>query len=113
ASTLEDIGDRFELGVAFLPTPDGVERGGVVIGGGSIWMSKGFSEEEMEAAWKFLRHLTSPESTAYWPVTTGYFPIDRRAYALPRRYRPARGEPPDLRYAGCGDRRVPRGPGCY
>lgn len=83
ASTLEDIGDRFELGVAFLPTPDGVERGGVVIGGGSIWMSKGFSEEEMEAAWKFLRHLTSPESTAYWHVNTGYFPIDRRAYDLP------------------------------
>lgn len=83
ASTLADIGDRFELGTAFLPAPDGVERGGVVIGGGSIWMTKGFSEEETEGAWKFLRYLTSPEATAYWHVNTGYFPIDRRAYELP------------------------------
>lgn len=82
ASTLDDIGDRFELGVAFLPTPDGVQRGGVVIGGGSIWMTKGTSDEKTEGAWKFLRHLTSPEATAYWHVNTGYFPIDRRAYDL-------------------------------
>lgn len=84
ASTLADIGDRFELGTAFLPAPDGVEWGGVVIGGGSIWMTKGFSKEETEAAWKFLRYLTSPEATAYWHVNTGYFPIDRRAYELPQ-----------------------------
>lgn len=79
ASTLADIGDRFELGAAFLPVPEGVERGGVVIGGGSIWMSAGFSEEEEEAAWFFLKHLVSPEATAYWHINTGYFPVDRRA----------------------------------
>ena len=82
ASTMADIGDRFEMGVAFLPVPEGMERGGVIIGGGSIWMAKGHPEEEIEAAWKFLKHLTSPESTAYWHVNTGYFPIDRRAMEL-------------------------------
>lgn len=82
ASTLEDIDGRFELGAAFLPVPAEIERGGVVIGGGSIWMSKGHSEEEMEGAWLFLKHLTAPESTAYWHVNTGYFPIDRRANEL-------------------------------
>ena len=54
----------------------------VVIGGGSIWMSAGFSEEEEEAAWYFLKHLVSPESTAYWHINTGYFPVDRRALEL-------------------------------
>lgn len=82
ASTFADIGDRFELGAAFLPAPDGQEWGGVVIGGGSIWMSAGFSEEEEEAAWYFLKHLVSPESTAYWHINTGYFPVDRRALEL-------------------------------
>ncbi|OUN01650.1 MAG: hypothetical protein BAA04_00160 [Firmicutes bacterium ZCTH02-B6] len=83
ASTFADIGDRFELGAAFLPAPDDVEWGGVVIGGGSIWMTAGFSEEEEEAAWYFLKHLVSPESTAYWHINTGYFPVDRRALDLP------------------------------
>src|SRR5690606_40197867 len=83
ASTFADIGDRFELGAAFLPAPDDVEWGGVVIGGGSIWMTAGFSEEEEEAAWYFLKHLVSPESTAYWHINTGYFPVDRRALELP------------------------------
>ncbi|NMB46698.1 MAG: ABC transporter substrate-binding protein [Firmicutes bacterium] len=82
ASTLADIDDRFEMGAAFLPVPEGIERGGVVIGGGSIWMSKDHPQEEIEAAWEFLRHLTTPESTAYWHVNTGYFPIDRRAMEL-------------------------------
>jgi len=82
ASTLADIGDRFEMGAAFLPVPEGMEWGGVVIGGGSIWMSKGHPEEEIEGAWEFLKHLTTPESTAYWHVNTGYFPIDRRAMEL-------------------------------
>lgn len=84
ASTFADIGDRFELGAAFLPAPDDVEWGGVVIGGGSIWMTAGFSEEEEEAAWYFLKHLVSPESTAYWHINTGYFPVDRRALELPQ-----------------------------
>lgn len=45
-------------------------------------MSKGHPEEEIEGAWEFLKHLTTPESTAYWHVNTGYFPIDRRAMEL-------------------------------
>ncbi len=83
ASTYADIGDRFEMGAAFLPAPEGVERGGVIIGGGSVWMPKDHPEEKLEAAWKFLEHLASVDSTAFWHVNTGYFPVDRRATELP------------------------------
>jgi len=83
ASTYADIGDRFEMGAAFLPAPEGVERGGVIIGGGSIWMPKDHPQEKLDAAWTFLEHLASVESTGFWHVNTGYFPVDRRALDLP------------------------------
>lgn len=35
----------FEVGVAYIPYADDVERNGVVIGGASLWMSKGISEK--------------------------------------------------------------------
>src|SRR5699024_1791250 len=51
----------FEVGVAYIPYADEVERHGVVIGGASLWMSKGIAEEEQQAAWEFMKYLTTPE----------------------------------------------------
>src|SRR5690606_24905376 len=48
-----------------------------------IWMTAGSSEEEEDAAWYFLKHLLSPESTAYCHINTDYFPVHRRAMELP------------------------------
>lgn len=50
----------FEVGVAFLPHPENVEREGVVIGGASLWMSEGKEEAEQKAAWDFMKYLQSP-----------------------------------------------------
>lgn len=70
----------FEVGVAYIPYADEVERNGVVIGGASLWMSKGIAEEEQEAAWEFMKYLTTPEVQAKWHLETGYFAINPAAY---------------------------------
>ncbi|MCZ2257629.1 ABC transporter substrate-binding protein [Sporosarcina sp. G11-34] len=70
----------FEVGVAYIPHADEVKRNGVAIGGASLWMSKGISENEQEAAWEFMKHLTTPEVQAKWHLETGYFAINPAAY---------------------------------
>ncbi|WP_243291008.1 ABC transporter substrate-binding protein [Bacillus sp. FJAT-47783] len=70
----------FEVGVSYLPIPDDAEREGVIIGGASIWMSSGISEEKQKAAWEFMKYLTTPEVQAEWHVKTGYFAINPAAY---------------------------------
>ncbi|EQB94907.1 hypothetical protein GA8_14195 [Geobacillus sp. A8] len=73
----------FDVGVSYLPVPDGVERQGVVIGGASLWMMKGSSEKEQKAAWEFMKYLTTAPVQAEWHVRTGYFAINPAAYDEP------------------------------
>ena len=70
----------FEVGAAYIPYADEVKRNGVVIGGASLWMSKGIAEAEQEAAWEFMKYLTTPEVQAKWHLETGYFAINPSAY---------------------------------
>ncbi|WP_051405068.1 ABC transporter substrate-binding protein [Bacillus cihuensis] len=70
----------FDVGVGFIPYADETERQGVVIGGASLWMSKGISEANQEAAWEFMKYLQTPEAQAKWHVATGYFAINPAAY---------------------------------
>ncbi|SES25302.1 ABC transporter substrate-binding protein [Psychrobacillus sp. OK032] len=70
----------FEVGIAYLPHPEDKERQGVVIGGASLWMIDGKSEEEQKAAWEFMKYLQTPEIQAEWHVGTGYFAINPGAY---------------------------------
>ncbi|WP_445683516.1 ABC transporter substrate-binding protein [Sporosarcina sp. FSL K6-5500] len=70
----------FDVGVAYIPHADEVKRNGVVIGGASLWMSKGIAEKDQEAAWEFMKYLTTPEVQAQWHLDTGYFAINPIAY---------------------------------
>ncbi|MEK4523498.1 ABC transporter substrate-binding protein [Psychrobacillus sp. FSL W7-1457] len=70
----------FEVGAAYIPYADEVDRKGVVIGGASLWMSKGIAEIEQKAAWEFMKYLTTPEVQAKWHLDTGYFAINPSAY---------------------------------
>lgn len=82
SATSRDVIDNapFEVGVAFIPHSEEVEREGVVIGGASLWMSSGKEEAEQEAAWDFMKYLATPEVQAEWHVGTGYFAINPDAY---------------------------------
>ncbi|WP_202081351.1 ABC transporter substrate-binding protein [Caldalkalibacillus salinus] len=81
AGTASNVNDSdFEVGTAYLPVMDGQDRHGVIIGGASLWMMEGKSEEEQLAAWEFIKYLVEPETQAYWAGETGYFPITKAAH---------------------------------
>ncbi|MFN3284203.1 MAG: extracellular solute-binding protein, partial [Pseudothermotoga sp.] len=71
----ESAKQGFELGTAFLPLPDGTARGGVIIGGGSLWIIKQKNSAEVDAAWRLVKYLAEPEPQIIWHKSTGYFPI--------------------------------------
>lgn len=67
---------EFEFGAAFLP---GNKRSGACTGGGSFYISEGIPQENKEAAWKFIRFVTSPEAQAQWNIDTGYVAVRKSA----------------------------------
>jgi len=70
----------FEVGTAFLPTADGVDPEGVIVGGASLWITNKVSDEEQDAAWEFVKFMTESDVQAEWAASTGYFPITPDAY---------------------------------
>ena len=55
----------------------------VPIGGGSLMIPIGNSEQRVQAAWTLMKWLTSPATAARWSRFTGYFAPNRAAYDLP------------------------------
>jgi sn-glycerol 3-phosphate transport system substrate-binding protein len=68
-----DVG--FDVRTGLLPIPDGVERNGVVIGGASIWLTKGNPQQELEIARDFVLFMTNAENMVSWHKLTGYYPV--------------------------------------
>lgn len=75
ANLYEATKESFELGTGYLPIPDGVERNGTVIGGGSVWITKGHAQEEMEVARDFVLYMTNTDNMIDWHKVTGYYPV--------------------------------------
>ena len=71
--------NNFELGTAFIPAPADAESGGVVIGGGSLWMVAGKPEAETKAAWEFVKFMAQSAQQITWHKGTGYFPVRKDA----------------------------------
>jgi sn-glycerol 3-phosphate transport system substrate-binding protein len=76
--------DGFEVGVGMLPYYDDVEGApqNSIIGGATLWVLQGHSDEEYQAAAAFLNYLSTPEVQADWHQSTGYLPITLAAYEL-------------------------------
>ena len=74
----------FELGVGVLPIPNGTKRGGVVIGGASLWVAKNISKAQAEAALDFALELTNTRNMADWHKLTGYYPARQSSINLLR-----------------------------
>ena len=73
-----------EIGVAPMPgLSDDPSKGGVMVGGAELWITKSSSDEQIAATWDFLKFLDSPESQAQWHLGTGYVPIRKSAVELP------------------------------
>jgi sn-glycerol 3-phosphate transport system substrate-binding protein len=74
---------KFTVGFAPLPRVNSGDTGGTSVGGGSLWIMDNASVQKAEAAWEFIKYVTSPEKQAQWSMTTGYIPIRRSAVNLP------------------------------
>jgi sn-glycerol 3-phosphate transport system substrate-binding protein len=67
----------FEMGTGYFPVPD--RRAGVLVGGGSLWLSESIAPRQRDAAAAFIGWLARPEQQARWHQETGYFPVHERA----------------------------------
>ena len=66
--------------VAFVPKN---VRNAVPIGGASLVMFAGQSEDSKKAGWKFIKWLTTPETLGGWSRFTGYFAPRKSSYDKP------------------------------
>jgi sn-glycerol 3-phosphate transport system substrate-binding protein len=76
---------KFEVGVGYLPRARAEDYGkaGTIIGGASLWITNLRPTEEQQAAWEFVKFMSSAESQAYWHIQTGYYPINSKGYNQP------------------------------
>lgn len=68
---------KFQFGVAMLPKD---ETYGSPTGGGNFYIFKDKPEANQEAAWKFVKWMTTPERIAQWSIKTGYVAPRKSAY---------------------------------
>ncbi|MEY8352135.1 ABC transporter substrate-binding protein [Lachnospiraceae bacterium 54-53] len=80
---LNDVNGKFEVGTAYFPKVNDDDKGGVSIGGGSLWALNNEDPAKQQAVWEFIKFLVSPESQAYWNSQTGYFPVTVAAHEEP------------------------------
>ena len=77
---LNDVNGKFEVGTAYFPKVSADDKGGVSIGGGSLWALNNEDDAKKKATWEFVKFLVSAESQAYWNAQTGYFPVTTAAH---------------------------------
>lgn len=66
----------FELQTAFIPK--GTQYG-VTTGGCNIAMLKGLTKEQQDAAWEYIKYITSTEETVEASIVTGYLATRKSA----------------------------------
>jgi len=71
---------KFDFGVAMLPA--GKQRGSPT-GGGNFYIFKKSTPAQREAAFKFIKWVTTPERAAQWGIDTGYVAVRADAWDTP------------------------------
>jgi sn-glycerol 3-phosphate transport system substrate-binding protein len=71
---------KFEFGVAMLPA--GKQRGSPT-GGGNFYLFKKSTPAQREAAFKFIKWVTTPARAAQWGIDTGYVAVRADAWETP------------------------------
>ena len=78
---INTIAGKFQLGTGLYPRPDNKpSEGGNIIGGASVYIMKSRPAEEQQAAWEFVKYVTTPAVQAQWQADTGYYPVVKAAY---------------------------------
>jgi sn-glycerol 3-phosphate transport system substrate-binding protein len=82
---------KFDFGVAMLPA--GTQRGSPT-GGGNFYIFKKSTPAQREAAFKFIKWVTTPERAAKWGIDTGYVAVRADAWDTPTMKQYVAGFPP-------------------
>jgi len=77
-----DAGKGVDVGVAYIPKP-AEAKGGVIIGGASLWITNTGTADQQAGAWDFVKFTARPEIQAFFSSSTGYYPTRKAAYAQP------------------------------
>ena len=74
----------FEVGVGYLPFYSDVKTApqNTIIGGSSLWVMAGHSEEEYKVIAAFLDFLSRSDIQAEWHQATSYLPITKAAFTM-------------------------------
>jgi sn-glycerol 3-phosphate transport system substrate-binding protein len=68
-------------GVTLLPAYEGTQRKNSLVGGAQLWVMKGKTEPEYEAAAAFLDWVSTPEQQKWMATKTGYIPLTKSGFA--------------------------------
>jgi sn-glycerol 3-phosphate transport system substrate-binding protein len=79
-NTIHKLTPAFAWDVQMIPVYEGTERHNTVVGGASLWVLSGKSEDEYKAAAAYLAFLATPESEEFWVSNTGYIPVTKTGY---------------------------------
>lgn len=71
---------KFDFGVAMLPAE---KQRGSPTGGGNFYIFKKSTPAQREAAFKFIKWMTTPERAAQWGIDTGYVAVRPDAWQTP------------------------------
>ena len=82
---------KFDFGVAMLPA--GKQRGSPT-GGGNFYLFKKSTPAQRDAAFKFVKWITTPQRAAQWGIDTGYVAVRADAWETPAMKQYVAGFPP-------------------
>lgn len=76
------VAAKFEFGIGMMPYYDNIENApqNSIIGGASLWVMSGKSDEEYKGAITFFKYLGSAKVGASWHQKTGYLPVTFAAF---------------------------------
>lgn len=79
-NTIHKLKPTFAWDVQVIPTYEGVERKNTVVGGASLWVLSGKSDDEYKAAAAYLAFLATTPEQKFLLENTGYIPVTKSTY---------------------------------
>jgi sn-glycerol 3-phosphate transport system substrate-binding protein len=79
-NTIHKLTPAFGWDVQIIPTYEGVERHNTVVGGASLWVLSGKTEDEYKAAASYLAFLSTKPEQQFLLENTGYIPVTKSTY---------------------------------
>lgn len=79
-NTIHKLTPAFGWDVQIIPTYEGVERKNTVVGGASLWVLSGKTDDEYQAAANYLAFLATKEEQQFLLENTGYIPVTKSTY---------------------------------